>query len=342
MNPILLLLCLLPNPQAVGDEDVVAGIEETCRKAAERAAPGVVAIRVEREAPAADEGRGLLEKLLGRGAVFARRPRDGWCSGVVFRPDGAILTTHFNVAGKVKSITVRLADGREFPAKLPVASNATYDIALIRIDAKDLPVLKESPLEDLKPGRAVLALGRGPEGRGLTVNPGLVSALSRLSGRCLQTDAKLNFGNVGGPLVDAEGRLVAVTCKIDARWAGDWGQNSGVGFAVAHDRLLKILPDIEAGKSEAEARRAFLGVQPDLERTGEGVEIAVVQPGSAAEKGGVMPGDVVLEFDGEKIRNFEEMRAAITRKSPGDRVTMKVERGGETADLVCVLGWALE
>ena len=276
--------------------------------------------------------------------VFAKRPSNFWCSGTVIEADGLIATTAFNVSGKVKSVMARLPDGRELEAKI-LGSNATDDLALLKIDAKDLPVLVPARVEDLHAGNAVMVLGRSPDGKGLTINPGIISAVSRLGGRGLQTDAKLNFGNVGGPLVDAEGRLIAITCKVDTKAgiSSTRGQNSGVGYAITHEELRKILPDLKAGKVVAESRRPFLGIEADQKVTNEtGVLLAAVRPGGAADHAGIKGGDTIIEMDGQKIIYFDELRAAILRHSPGDHIRVKVRREDKELEFDCELGWAPE
>lgn len=326
--------------------EAVVEMEELYRRAAERAAPWVAAVRVDREAEAPSApppAPGPLGNLMG-GGVFARRPVGAWCSATVLEADGTILTTHFNVSGKVRSIRVLLPDGRELEGKV-TASNATYDLAMIKVDAAGLPVPSLARLETLRMGTPLLALGRGPDGRGLTVHPGVLSSPSRLGGRAIQTDAKLNYGNVGGPLVDLEGRLVGITCKVDVRYAADRGQNSGVGFAIPHDRLREVLSELKAGRSVLESRRAFLGVKtsdPGLEEGAEGFRIGEVVPGSAAERTGLRAGDVIIEIDGRKIRGFDDLRAAIARRNPGDRIRLKVRRGPAVLEVECELGWTLD
>ncbi len=323
------------------DSDVGTALEASYRKAAERAQASVVAIKVEREAEAAPPPRGSGGGRVGfpfGPGVFSKRPAGAWCSGLVAEADGTILTTFFNVSGKVKSITVRLADGRELPGKL-LGYDAVVDLAAIKVEASGLPVLKPARVEDLRTGQTVVALGRAPDGAGLTVNPGIVSAPSRMAGRGIQTDAKINYGNVGGPLVDAEGRLLAVTCKTDNREENlARGQNSGVALAVTLDQVGAVLPQLKAGKAVAEARRPFLGVQANNESTVPGVELASVSPGAAAEKAGLKAGDIIMEFDGKKILNFDELRAAIGRKSPGDKVRIKYSRGEAEVEVECELG----
>lgn len=328
--------------------EAVAELEGLYRRAAERASPWVAAIKVDREAEEPSAPRpapGPLGNLLG-GGVFARRPAGAWCSATVLEEDGTILTTHFNVSGKLKSIRVFLPDGREREGRL-VASNATYDLALVKVEASGLPVPIPARLETLRMGTPLLALGRGPDGKGLTVHPGVLSSPSRLGGRAIQIDAKLNYGNVGGPLVDLEGRLVGITCKVDVRYAADRGQNSGVGFAIPHDRLGEVLGELKAGRSVLEARRAFLGVKtadPAAVEEGEpdGFRVGEVVPGSAAERAGLRAGDVIMEMDGRRIRGFDDLRAAIARRNPGDRIRLKVRRGEAVLELVGELGWTLD
>ena len=349
MNAIALALILAT--QEIKSDDVVTVLEKRCEKVCQKAAASVVAIRVERE-PEPEKKPAIprppRRNPLGQPPepedLFAKRPADFWCSGTIIDADGLVATTAFNVSGKVKAITVRLADNRELEAKI-LGSNATDDLALLKIDAKDLPVLVPARVEDLKAGNPVIAVGRSPDGKGLTLNPGIVSAVSRLGGRGVQTDAKLNFGNVGGPLVDGEGRLIAITCKVDTKpgISSTRGQNSGVGYAVTHEELKKILPDLKSGKVVAESRRPFLGIEADQKSTlAAGVALAAVRAGGAAERAGIKGGDVIIEIDGQKITYFDELRAAILRKAPGDHIKVKVKREDKELEFDCELGWAPE
>jgi S1-C subfamily serine protease len=329
--------------QEIKSEDVITTLETCYTKCIEKAGPSVVAIKVDREPEVVPKPSGPPGLRGGRFGmpledVFAKRP-SAWCSGVIVEADGTILTTYFNVSGKIKSIKVQLPDGRELDAQL-LGFNGTYDLAALKIDAEGLPTLKKAKLDEIKAGQPLVALGRAPNGKSLTVNPGIVSAASRMSGRGIQIDAKLNYGNAGGPVVDLEGRLIAVSCKVDVKYASAYGQNSGVGFAITHDRFTNILADLKAGKNEAEARRPFLGIQFDQKSTKPGVELESVQAGGAAEKAGIKARDVIVEFDGRKIAAFDDLRESILRKAPGDKVKVKVLRGEETIEFDCTLGWA--
>jgi serine protease Do len=327
--------------QQIKSDDVVTTLESAYEKVADKVGPAVVAIKVDREAEAAPKSQvppGMRGRFGMPEDVFAKRPT-GCCSGLIVEPSGTILTTYFNVSGKIKSIKVILSDGRELDAEI-LGYNGTFDLAALKVEAEGLPTLKKARLEDLKAGQTLVALGRAPQGKGLTVNPGIVSAASRLAGKGIQIDSKLNYGNVGGPVVDLEGRLVAVSCKVDVKYASVYGQNSGVGFAITHDRFSNILADLKAGKNEAEARRPFLGIQYDQKSTKEGVELESVQAGGAAEKAGLKAKDVIVEFDGRKVAAFDDLRESILRKNPGDKVKVKVIRGEDEMEFECTLGWA--
>lgn len=268
------------NRRDIKSDDLVTSLESSYEKAADKAGPAVVAIRVDREpepAPKTPGFPGLRSRFTMPEDVFAKRP-SAWCSGVIIEESGTILTTYFNISGKVKSVRVMLPDGRELEAQV-LGYNGTYDLAALKVEAEGLPTLKKARLEELKVGQTLVALGRAPNGKSLTANPGIISAASRLSGKGIQIDSKLNYGNVGGPVVDLEGRLVAVSCKVDVKYASIYGQNSGVGFAITHDRFANLVADLKAGKNEAEARKPFLGIQYDLKSTKEGVELESVQAG---------------------------------------------------------------
>ena len=333
--------------QEIRTPDLVTEIETTYQKAAEKAAAAVVAIKVDREPEPVEKPKGpRFPGLGGRFGmqppedVFAKRPV-AWCSGVVIEPEGVILTTYFNVSGKLKSVKVMLADGRELEAKL-MGFHGAYDLAALKVEAEGLSTLKLARVDQLKAGQPLLALGRAPDGRGLTVNPGIVSAASRMSGRGLQLDAKLNYGNVGGPVVDLEGRLVAVSCKVDVKSAAFYGQNSGVGFAVTYDKFSSILADLKAGKNQMQIKRVLLGIIWDQTSTKDGVAVESVTPGHAAEKAGIKPKDVIVEFDGQKTTSFGDLRESIQKKTPGDKVKVKVLRGEEEIEFECTLGWDYE
>jgi S1-C subfamily serine protease len=338
MSILVLALVVASAPSAAwaqGDEPMIGSMERLIQSAAEAAAPWTVAVWASRDG---EEKPPALGNPMTTGGVFVKRPKSSATSGTIIDADGLILTSHFNVNGKLKSIKVRLADGRELEATV-VGFHQGADIALLKVDAKELPVPRKSPMNQLKVGIPVVAVGRCPDGKGLTVNPGIVSAPARLLGRGVQMDSKMNYGNVGGPLVDGEGRLIGVTCKVDVKTAGSFGQNSGVSFAITWDQLDRILPDLRKGAKVTGTGMPFMGIQWDQEaQVDDGVPIGEVIVGGSAEAGGIKRGDVILEFDGQKTKTFDDLRGAINRKAVGDKVKVRLRRGPEEMTIELTLG----
>lgn len=314
---------------------LVHELEGMAQRVLDRAGRVVVAIRVQREkepAPPNPTGNN-------RPSVFRTRP-DGPTSGMILDADGHILTSYFNVQGKVSKIEVEY-EGRLYEASL-VGYNGTLDVALLKIEASGLPVPEMGDPEALRVGDPVYALGCGPDGKGLTIDPGVVSATDRYGNRCIQHDGSANFGNAGGPLVDAQGRVVGITGKISTGRGDRFGQNSGISFAARWDRIKPFLPQLKAGAKVETEQRPYLGVENDTEFTGRGAGIARAQPGSAAEKAGIKDGDVIIEFGGRRISSWNDLTAAIRARRPGDKVKIKVKRGEEELELEVELGSAAD
>jgi S1-C subfamily serine protease len=314
---------------------LVEELEGMAQRVLNRAGPIVVAIRVQREkepAPPNPTGNN-------RPSVFRTRPESP-TSGMILDSEGHILTSQFNVSGKVQKIEVEF-DGRVYEAAL-VGFNGTLDVALLKIDASGLPVPTMGDATKLRVGDPVYALGRCPDGKGLTIDPGVVSATDRYGNRCLQHDGSANFGNAGGPLVDAHGRVVGITGKISTGRGDRFGQNSGISFATRWDRIEAFLPQLKSGAKLETEQRPYLGVENDAEFAGRGAGIARAQPGSAAEKAGIKDGDVIVEFGGRRINSWNELTDAIRARRPGDKVKLKVKRGEEELELEVELGSAAD
>lgn len=319
--------------------DLLSSLEERYRRVAERAESVTVAVWVDREEEGGKEEPSPFPNIpMMTGGVFSRRPKDHPASGLVFDSSGLILTTAFNVTGgRVQSIRVILPDGTEEEAEV-VGFHEMYDVALLRVEAKGLPTLAGADLDRLRPGTPVVAAGRAPDGRGLTITPGIFSAPGRDAGRTLQTDCRLNYGSVGGPLLDIDGNLIGVTCKVRTRDAATLGQNSGVSFAVPWEKVKEILPDLLRGVKIEEAKGAFLGVSGRDWEDGEGAEITEVLGGTAAQRAGLEAGDVVVEFDGVRVIGMDPLREQILKRKVGDRVKLKYLRNGEEKELEVMLG----
>jgi S1-C subfamily serine protease len=301
----------------------------------------VVAIEVEREEDLPlPRARIERRRLSPEAREYFQRPA-GYVSGVLADREGHILTSGYNVAGKLKSLRVRLPGGQELGARL-LARNELDDLALLRLEEPlpDAESWSDPPWaeDDPKPGRILLALGRSPDPRAVTVTEGIVSATSRNGSRGLQTDAKLNYGNVGGPLVDLDGRIVAISGFV-GHTQPQWGLNSGIGFGTKAATILEVLEPMKRGEAIRPPERAFLGVgsEPDAAEV-EGAPVTSVEPGSAAAEAGVLVKDVIVELEGVPVLHFAHLRRLIHLRRVGETITLKVRRGEELLELKATLG----
>ena len=265
-------------------------------------------------------------------------------SGVIVREDGYILTNN-HVIDNVDHITVTLANGREYPAELvgndPGQRNRNgggSDLALLKIDADNLPALQFGDSDALEVGEWVIAIG-SPLGLTQTVTRGIVSAKGRNSSRMvefgnfIQTDAPINRGNSGGALVNISGELVGINTLIAT--GGYTMGNIGIGFAIPSNLAQQLMPSlIEEGR----VVRGWLGitmnpVDHDLAdklqfEEPRGVVVEEVVQGSPAEKAGIQPRDIILEFDGEVVRDINHLRYTVAAKRVGKPIKLKVLRKG--------------
>jgi putative serine protease PepD len=273
----------------------------------------------------------------------------GTGSGFVLRKDGYILTNNHVVGAASASgkITVLFSDGMSSDATV-IGHDQSYDLAVIRVDRNNLPVLVLGDSSKVVVGDPVIAVG-APLGLTSTVTSGIVSALNRpvTAGgagvssasfiNAIQTDAAINPGNSGGPLLDMAGRVIGVNSAI-AQVAGSLGSdgqsgNIGVGFAIPSDQVRKTAEQLIA---TGKATHPVVGVLIDTSYKGDGVRIAAgPQNGSApitkdgpADKAGLRPGDVILKFDGEAITDPDQFVVAVRARSVGETVQVTVRRGG--------------
>ncbi len=261
------------------------------------------------------------------------RGRSGSGSGVLFRSDGDVLTNAHVVDGAT-TITVTLNGETRARAADLVGADRSNDVALLRIhDASNLPTVSLGRSADLKVGDSVLAIGNALDLEGgLTVTEGIVSALDRsLSdsngslNHLIQTDAAINHGNSGGPLVTADGLVVGVNTAV----AGD-AQN--IGFALAIDRVKPVVDDLRAGRASSGSGTpagAFLGVSTSASENGDGAVVREVVGASPAEKAGLQPGDVIVSAAGRAVSHPQDLSAAIGRHEPGDEIDVRWKRGVE-------------
>ncbi|MBI4524169.1 MAG: trypsin-like peptidase domain-containing protein [Deltaproteobacteria bacterium] len=272
-------------------------------------------------------------------------PSEGVGSGVIFDPQGRILTNS-HVVGEAKEVRVVLPDGRRFTGRV-VGRDPVTDLAVVAIKGKDLPFTPLGDSSKLEVGETLIAIGNalGLEG-GPTVTVGVVSALNRSiedpGGIALhdliQTDAAINPGNSGGPLVNLRGQLVGINTAMIA-------SAQGIGFAIAVNTAKPVAKELlEKGR----VVRPWLGIAsititPALAASydlpaEEGVFVARVERGSPASKGGVRVGDIIVGFGGEKVKNLADLRAAIGKKKMGEKTSVEVQRDSKRFTASVVLG----
>jgi len=262
-------------------------------------------------------------------------------SGVILSKDGYIVTNYHVVSGATK-IIVKTHDNKKYTAKL-IGSDPKTDLAVIKIDAKNLQPITIADSSKVKVGDIVLAIGN-PFGLGETVTQGIVSAKNRTSiglnayENFIQTDAAINPGNSGGALVDMKGRLIGINSAIISRSGG----NNGIGFAIPSNMMKFVVTSlVEKGK----VVRGYLGVmisnidpsKAKLYGIDKGVLINKVEPNSAASIAGLKPGDIIVAVDGEEVKNAGELRNKIAFKGADAKVTLKIYRNGSFQTIVAKL-----
>ncbi len=269
----------------------------------------------------------------------------GLGSGVVVSPDGYILTNN-HVVDSATDVLVTLPDRREFRAKV-IGTDPKTDIAVLKIDASNLPVITVGNSARMQVGDAVLAIGN-PYGVGQTVTMGIVSATGRTGlgiedyEDFIQTDASINPGNSGGALVNDRGELVGINTAILAPGSGG---NQGIGFAVPVNLARNVMDQIvDHGKVE----RAYLGVNvqevtPAIAKamglsSPAGALVSDVSPNSPAQRAGLQSGDVILAINGISVAERNQLVMNVSMMNPGQTVLLKVFRDGQTREITAQVG----
>jgi S1-C subfamily serine protease len=297
--------------------------EQAVRAAVQKVAPSIVQIET-------SGGSGLL----GTGGVGRQiRKGVGPTTGLVVAADGYIVSSAFNFADKPTAILVAVPGRTDrLPAKI-VATDHTRMLTLLKVEANALPVPAAAPKKDVQVGQWTIALGRTWSSPELppSVSVGIVSALGRIWGKAIQTDAKISPVNYGGPLVDIQGRVMGVLVPASPRGqdetAGFEWYDSGIGFAIPLEDVNRALPRLKQGQ---DLKRGLLGItlrSPDI--YGATPVIASTAPESAAAKADIRPGDTVVELDGQPVVRQAQILHLLGDKYEGDVVSVKVKRGAE-------------
>ncbi len=342
-------LSATPSPASVGLPDFTDLVE--------RASPAVVNISATRTVPAAnrrsfggampfdrDDPYFEFFKRFGPPQSEGGGPiaRSGG-SGFIVSPDGHVLTNAHVVAG-AEEVTVQLADKREFRAKV-LGADETSDVALIKIDAHDLPTLKVGDPERLKVGEWVVAIG-SPFGFENSVTAGIVSAKGRSLPQenfvpFIQTDVAINPGNSGGPLLNLAGEVVGINSQIYSQSGG----YMGLSFAIPIDLAMNVQQQL-AQDGKVTRGRLGVGVQSlnqDLAQSfgleaPQGALISQIEDGTPAHRAGLRTGDVILGFDGERVEDSAMLSRLVAAKKPGDRVQLEFLRDGKRQRIDVALG----
>lgn len=259
-------------------------------------------------------------------------------SGFVYDTKGDIITNAHVVDG-ASSITVHFADGKSAKATL-VGADDSSDTAVVKVDvaASQLHPLTLGDSSTVLPGQAVAAIG-SPFGLPETMTSGIVSAINRtitapnnysIAG-AIQTDAPINHGNSGGPLLDSSGEVIGINAQIES----DSGGNDGVGFAIPINASKKVADTMISG---GKVQHAYLGISVGDTTNATGAQIERVVSGSPADTAGLKAGDVITAINGNSITDANDLTADISTRAPGDKVTLTITRNGSTQSVVVTLG----
>jgi len=339
------------DPTTVGEG---SGVVTSYADALEPVRPAVVSVYstkfVRYRTPGTRFNDPLFDRLFGRPGQETVRPEQGLGSGVIVSPEGYILTNNHVVEG-ADEIRVLLTDNRELVAKV-IGTDPKTDVAVLKIEAENLPSAILGDSDKLRVGDVVFALGN-PLGIGQTSTMGIVSATGRRGLGLLdkgddpgyedfvQTDAAINMGNSGGALVDARGRIVGINTAIISTTRG----NMGIGFSIPINLASYVMHSlIESGS----VLRGYLGVNtqdldPNLAtefgvKDGKGVLITGLESGGPAELAGLRRGDVVIAMNGRTVSTVDEFRLNIAQIRPGTEIAVQYLRSGATAEAKVILG----
>ena len=331
-------------PSAAPEPVVVNGMRTSYADIVDKTSPAVVRIEADHKTKAGPQIQApddLFHQLMPQ---MQQRPQieRGLGSGVVVNADGTILT-NYHVVEDADKITVSMGDNKTYPAKV-LGTDQPSDLALLKIDASNLPYLNLGDSDQVRVGDIVLAIGN-PLGIGQTVTAGIISAKGRRTGLSdgsyedfLQTDAPINRGNSGGALVNLNGELIGINSQILSGSSN--GGSIGIGFSIPSNMAKSVMDQL---LKDGKVHRGMLGVNiqnitDDTAKALElkdttGVLVSDVKAGSAAEKAGLKRGDVITAFNGEKIEDTNLLRNKVAQTAPGTSVKLTISRDGKESEV---------
>jgi serine protease Do len=309
--------------------DLNDSYEKAIKDAARKVAPSIVQIQT--------QGGSDIVVTSPKGPVF--RKALGPTTGIIVGADGYILSSAFNFSNNPASIIVAIPGHKELMLAKKIATDKSRMLTLLKVDATGLPVPDFVPNKELKVGQSSIALGRTLDLKSMdtsrdhppSISYGIISALGRIWGRAIQTDAKVSPINYGGPLVDVAGRVQGIIIPAsptgeDVTAGFEW-YDSGIGFAVPMEDALAAVGRLKQGK---DLQKALLGVKmKGQNQFGELPTVASVAAGSAAEQAGLKAGDIITEIDGKQIVNQAQLLHVLGPKYVGDAISLKFRRDKE-------------
>lgn len=272
--------------------------------------------------------------VIGSGAIGQQvRKGTGPTTGLIVSPDGYIISSAFNFANKPSAIFVAIPGQKERLVAKVVATDQSRMVTLLKVDAQGLPVPAPTPKKEIHIGDWALALGRTWASLDSlpSISVGIVSALGRIYGKAIQTDAKVSPVNYGGPLIDINGRVMGVLVPASPRGqdetAGYEWYDSGIGFAIPLEDILAVLPRLKQGQ---DLHKGHLGISLQSQDIyGAKPTIANIAPDSAAQRAGIKAGDIITEINGVRVGRQAQILHVLGDKYEGDTVSVKVLRGTE-------------
>lgn len=315
-------------PASVWAQDLNDQLEQAMKDAVRKVAPSVVQI--------VTQGGADLVVPSPKGPVF--RKALGPTTGLIVDGNGYVISSAFNFINNPTNILVAVPGRAEpIPAK-KVATDRSKMLTLLKIEADQLPVPVAAPLKEIHEGQWAIALGRTLDAKRdapPSVSVGIISALGRIWGKALQTDAKISPINYGGPIIDIQGRvqgiLVPASPQGQDETAGFEWYDSGIGFAIPYEDVLAVLPRLKLGK---DLKKGVLGVRLKTDDMFSAkVEVGDVAKDTAAAKAGIKAGDVIVEIDGKTVDRMAQVLHILGRKYEGDKVSVKYQRGKDVIEL---------